>query len=131
MVIIKLNDIRIRAFHGVLEQEKIVGNNFLLDVTLYCDCNDALHTDNIKDTVSYADIYFLIKEEMSKKSNLLEHVCFRILDRIKKEYKTVKRVVVRITKENPPIGGDIRSASVEIDSIYYDNPTNGKCSETL
>lgn len=131
MVIIKLNDIRIRAFHGVLEQEKIVGNNFLLDVTLYCDCNDALRTDNINDTVSYADIYFLIKDEMSQKSNLLEHVCFRILDRIKKEYKTVKRVVVRITKENPPIGGDIRSASVEIDSIYYDNTTNGKCSETL
>lgn len=131
MVIIKLNDIKIRAFHGVLEQENIVGNNFLLDVTLYCDCNDALHTDNINDTVSYADIYFLIKEEMSKKSNLLEHVCFRILDRIKKEYKTVKRVVVKITKENPPIGGDIRSASVEIDSIYYDNPTNGECPETL
>ena len=121
MIVIRLNDIKIRAFHGVMEQEKIVGNNFILDVTMYCQCSNCIYSDDIKDTVSYADVYFLIKEEMSKTSNLLEHVCFRILNRIMNEYKYITRVIVKITKENPPIGGDVRSASVEIDSLHCDS----------
>lgn len=121
MIVIRLNDIKIRAFHGVMEQEKIVGNNFILDVTMYCQCSNCIYSDDIKDTVSYADVYSLIKEEMSKTSNLLEHVCFRILNRIMNEYKYITRVIVKITKENPPIGGDVRSASVEIDSLHCDS----------
>lgn len=119
MITIRLNDIKIKGYHGVLEQEKVVGNNFLIDVTLFCYKNNSINSDDVSDTISYADIYLLVKDEMSTTSNLLEHICFRILKRIKNEYKSINRAIVRITKENPPIGGDIKSASVEIDSSYY------------
>ncbi len=105
---------KVFARHGVLPQENVVGAYFYVSVRLEMDNNAALLTDNIDDTVSYADISRIITEEMAVRSRLLEHVANRIKDRILSLSPDVHRITVSITKENPPLGIECRGAGVEV-----------------
>lgn len=69
-------------------------------------------TDDIKDTISYADVYESIKEEMKKPSKLIEHAAFRILSRLKNEYPLIEGIELKLSKRNPPMGAQIDYASV-------------------
>ncbi|MDY6121468.1 MAG: dihydroneopterin aldolase [Porphyromonas sp.] len=111
---IRLNGVRLHAYHGVMPQERLVGNTFLVDVTIDVDFSNASYSDDLRDTLSYADVYGLIKDEMSRPSMLLEHVCGRILRRIMLFDSRVQAVEVTVSKLNPPFGGDVYSASVTL-----------------
>lgn len=111
---IELHNIHIYAHHGVLEQERSVGAHFTLDVTLIIsDCSCAF-TDDINGTVSYADLYELIRKEMQTPSKLLEHVCQRIINKIFVSFPTVKRATITLCKDTPPMGGDRLNAAVTL-----------------
>lgn len=103
---------KFHAFHGVSEQEKKVGNTFVVNIRLWTDVTIASQTDNLNNTISYAEIYEVIKNEMVRPSNLLEHVTGRILEKIKQSYTAIKEVEVSVSKINPPLGGDVYSAKV-------------------
>ena len=60
-----LREVRFHACHGVLPQEQAVGTDFLVSVRLGVDFTDAMETDDVADTVSYADVYELLKREMA------------------------------------------------------------------
>lgn len=113
---IELRDIHLYAHHGVMSQERSVGAWFVIDITLNmndCRCAD---DDNIADTVSYADVYEIIRKEMAEPSNLLEHVCKRICDRIYSEFGQVDGISITLCKETPPMGGDRLKAAVTLKS---------------
>ena len=101
---IHLKDLRFYAFHGVLPQEKSVGAYFILNICVKVDVERAALTDELSDTVSYADIYQIAKEEMQVTSELLEHVAGRICKRLYQEFSSVEAVNITIEKENAPIG---------------------------
>jgi dihydroneopterin aldolase len=101
---IHLKDLRFYAFHGVLPQEKSVGAYFILNICVKVDVERAALTDELSDTVSYADIYQIAKEEMQVTSKLLEHVAGRICKRLYQEFSSVEAVDITIEKENAPIG---------------------------
>lgn len=101
---IHLKDLRFYAFHGVLPQEKSVGAYFILNICVKVDVERAALTDELSDTVSYADIYQIAKEEMQVTSKLLEHVAGRICKRLYQEFSSVEAVNITIEKENAPIG---------------------------
>ncbi len=105
---------KVFACHGVLPQESVVGANYYVSVRLEMEDNAALLTDNVDDTVSYADISRIITEEMAVRSRLLEHVANRIKDRILSLNPDIQRLTVSITKENPPLGIECRGAGVEV-----------------
>ncbi|MCD8262302.1 MAG: dihydroneopterin aldolase [Bacteroides sp.] len=111
---IVLNQVKFHAYHGVGEQERVVWNEFTIDLKLQAGFSRALLTDRVEDTVSYAGIYQVLKEEMATPSRLLEHVCGRILRRFFTEFPAVSRITIRLTKRNPPMGADLYSAGVEI-----------------
>lgn len=118
---IRLNKIRLRGSHGVLPQESIVGNDFVLDIYLELDIPKAVISDDIADTISYSEVYDIVKYEMSVHSCLLENVCYRIIKRIQQSFSEVKHIVVSIEKLSPPIpSSDIYSASITIDSYEID-----------
>lgn len=111
---IVLKRISIYAYHGVDPQETKVGNTFLIDLKLKTDISKAMRTDEISDTISYAEIYRTISEEMAIPSRLLEHVAARIIQRIFRDYHAIESIKLKLSKQNPPMGADIAYAGVEI-----------------
>lgn len=112
---ILLENVKIYAYHGVFEQESLVGNYFIINIKLKVDIQDAIGTDDLNSTISYAAVYEIIKEQMSIPSKLLEHVAGRIISAIKNEYKNdIKSIEFKISKLNPPVGGEVEAASILI-----------------
>ena len=85
------------AHHGVDPQETIVGANFIIDLRLRTDFTHAAQTDELKGTVSYADIYAVVKKEMKTPSKLLEHVCERIGQRLFNDFPTIQEIIIRLS----------------------------------
>ena len=102
------------AHHGCFEEERVVGTQFSVNLSFDIDTTKAERSDNLSDTVSYLDVYQLVKTEMQVPSNLLEHVARRILDAISQAFPQVSNLEIEIKKLNPPLGGEIESASVVI-----------------
>ena len=111
---IHIDGIRLHAHHGVLPQEQLTGNDYIINVRASYDISRAMQTDDVADTLNYAEVYNIIKEEMSIPSKLIEHVAGRIADRLMDCYSQISSVMLRITKCNPPMGADCNGAGVEI-----------------
>lgn len=111
---IYLEGARFFARHGVDPQETAIGANFILDLRLKTDFTHAAQTDDLAGTVSYADIHAAVKEEMRIPSKLLEHVCERIGRRLFSDFAAIQEITIRLSKENPPMGGDCKNVGVEV-----------------
>ena len=111
---IHIDGIRLHARHGVLPQEQLTGNDYIINVRVGYDISRAMQTDDVADTLNYAEVYNIIKEEMSVPSKLIEHVAGRIANRLMDSYSQISSVMLRITKCNPPMGADCNGAGVEI-----------------
>lgn len=109
---ILLENIQLFAHHGVLEQETKVGNYFVVNVKLKVDLSKAAETDDVEDTISYADVYNIVKREMEQPSKLLEHAAKRIIKGLKNEFSEIDEVEVKLSKLNPPMGAQLDAASV-------------------
>lgn len=114
MAIIAINDMRFYAHHGCFEQERAIGTHFRVDLRFDTDTARAELSDNIADTVSYLDVYQVVKREMLQPSNLLEHVARRICDAVMLQFPEIKDVTAVVYKLNPPLGGNMESVSVEV-----------------
>ena len=114
MAVITINDMRFYAHHGCFEQERVIGTHFRVDMSFATDTKKAEVSDNIVDTVSYLDVYQVVKAEMMKPSHLLEHVARRVGERALEDFPAVDAVTVKVSKLNPPLGGQMASVSVEI-----------------
>lgn len=112
---IEIRDLRIAASHGVLPQERVVGHLFRIDLTLWLDLTRAMRSDSLADTVSYADVVALVRDEMRRPSALLEHAAARILDRLTEAFPQVRDAELRLAKLSPPVAGaDLGECAVRI-----------------
>lgn len=115
MALIEIEGMEFYAFHGHFEVEKIAGNRFLVNLKIETDCSKAGQSDKLEDTLDYQKAYLAVKEEMAVPSDLLEHVAQRIINRIKSEFPEAQKVAVKVSKMNPPMGGQIRKVSVTME----------------
>lgn len=109
-----LKEIRCYAYHGVAPQENLIGNEYVIDLKLKVDISQASQTDEVADTVSYADVHELIKAEMAVPSKLLEHVGGRMAAKLFEEFPAIEEIELRLSKRNPPMGADIDTAGIEL-----------------
>lgn len=107
-----LNDVRLYAYHGVLEQERRVGGEYSVSLHVHYNIYKAMESDNVADTLNYAHLLDIVKREMASPSNLLEHVVARIGKAIFKEYPLAESIDLTLTKLNPPMGADTLGAGV-------------------
>ena len=110
--IIEIENMEFYAFHGCYREEAIVGNRFLVDLQFETDIEKATASDNVADTVSYLEVYENVKMEMMVRSNILENVSQRIIDSIKSRFPQILSGKIKISKCNPPLGGNIEKVSV-------------------
>jgi len=64
--------------------------------------------------LNYADIFNLVKEEMTIPSCLIEHVTGRIVQKIKEQYPRISKIKIRLAKITPPIDGEMKEAAIII-----------------
>lgn len=111
---IAINGMCFYAYHGCFTEERAIGTHFRVDLVLKTDTSRAEVSDNIADTVNYLEVYRVVKREMERPSNLLEHVAHRVGEAVREEFAGVETVTVKVYKLNPPLGGQMDSVSVEV-----------------
>ena len=112
---IRLRRISFYAYHGVLDQERTVGGEYWVDLTLYPDnIGAAVQDDRLDGTVNYAEAYEIVRREMAQPSALLEHVGGRIARSLFAAFGSLQRIEVEVCKVNPPMGAACQGASVKL-----------------
>ncbi len=111
---IGLEDVRFHAPHGFFEEEHLMGNEFSIDVEVEAEVGMAAEEDDLGGTVNYATIYYLLQAEMKKPTQLLEALAFRMGSRILHQFDSVTAVRLKLRKLNPPLGGRVGAAFVEV-----------------
>ncbi len=112
---IKLKNIRTFSYHGCLEEEAKIGSDYLVNLEIKTDLRKSSQTDDLTDTVDYVVLNKIVVEEMAIRSKLLEHVAHRIIVRIFGELPQVSRINLRVSKLNPPIGGDVEAVTIKME----------------
>lgn len=114
---ISLNRLRFHAWHGVLPQERATGGEFIVSVRAKYLFDKALESDNVDDTINYAEIFEIINKEMLTPSCLLEHLAGRIGRSIFNRMPMIESLDITVEKTNPPMGADSDGAAVELHLI--------------
>jgi dihydroneopterin aldolase len=112
---IKLKNIRTFSYHGCLLEEGKIGSDYSVDLEIKTDLRKSCLSDDLKDTVDYVLLNQIVEEEMAIRSHLLEHVGHRIITKIFARIPSVSRIVLGVSKLNPPIGGDVEAVTIELE----------------
>ncbi|MDY5824300.1 MAG: dihydroneopterin aldolase [Candidatus Coprenecus sp.] len=112
--VLELKDIKIFARHGCFEEEREIGNWFIVDFSAERDIMTDAMSDSLDDAVNYQIIFDIISEEMEIPSNLLENVAYRILRRVKERFPRINSASVSVAKVNPPLGGQVGASRITL-----------------
>lgn len=115
---IALEGMRFYAYHGYYAEEQQIGGYYIVDVYVQANVLTAAINDELTATVNYETIYRIVKVEMQKRAQLIEHLAQRILDKIVSVCQTVQGIRVCLTKEHPPLGGPVARARVELEANF-------------
>nr|WP_319511695.1 dihydroneopterin aldolase [uncultured Draconibacterium sp.] len=115
MGVIEIEGMKFYAYHGHFAAEQIVGNNFEVYLRLETSCDAAAQSDNLDDALNYQAVYETVKEVMQIKSALLENVGKRILDTLYDRFPSINKARIKVSKMNPPMGGEIERVSVTLE----------------
>ena len=112
MGIIRLKNIRTFSYHGCLVEESKIGSDYRVDLEIHTNLTHSSSSDKLADTVDYVHLNKIVVEEMAIRSELLEHVAQRIINRTLAELEMVNQAIVEVSKINPPIGGDVQEVTI-------------------
>lgn len=114
MGVIRVTGISLYAHHGCLDEEALIGSSYRVDVALHCDLTAAAQSDDLLQTIDYVRVHEIVREQMSIRAKLLEHVGQRIIEALKSEFEMLEKVTVVVAKINPPINGIAEDVSIEL-----------------
>ena len=104
------------GYHGVRSEEQSVGGKFEADVDIYTDFTEAAENDSLAKTIDYHKVYsFMYHLALEQKYYLIEALANKIADEMLKKFERIDKVVVRIRKNNPPLGGVVDCVEVEVE----------------
>lgn len=112
--IVALEGMEFYAYHGFYQEEREVGNKYVVDVSLKTNFSKAATSDDLEGTVNYETVYEIVKAQMAISNKLLESICKKIIDSIFKSLPSVLELTVSVAKQNPPIGGVCARSKVTI-----------------
>ena len=115
---VALEEVRFYAYHGVLPQERTLGNTFIVTAQVEYNIARAAQSDAVEDTLNYAALYQVIQGEMQTPSHLLEHLAARICSAVRTAFPAALACTVKITKAQVPIPALMKGASVTL-SVRY------------
>jgi dihydroneopterin aldolase len=102
MLSVHLSKLAFYAYHGFYEEERKLGNNYEVDITISYD--ERTHTlDDLNNLVNYESVYEIVKKRMSIPTPLLEEIAESMISKIRHQYRQVSEISVSIFKLQPPI----------------------------
>jgi dihydroneopterin aldolase len=111
---ILLQGIQFYGYHGVYEEERRLGQRFLVDVELRLDLTGAEDWDDVSLSVDYSQVHAAVLEIGTRQQfKLLETLAARIASTLLERFP-IQRVTVRATKPAPPLPGTLAGVSVEV-----------------
>ena len=114
MGIISVKGIKLFCYHGCMPEEEKIGGWYETDVEAEVEMNEAIRTDDLSKTVDYAEINQIVRNEMSIRSELVEHVAGRIAKTLLQQIPRINEVAVTVSKLHPPVEGEVERFSVSI-----------------
>ena len=112
--VVSIESLRLHAYHGVMEQERQVGADFLVTLRVHYNICKAMATDDVADTLDYGELCQVVEAAMAQPSNLLEHAAGRIATSVFDRFPLATALDLKLTKVNPPMGADCDGASIDI-----------------
>ena len=116
MLTIQLNNLIFHAYHGLYEEEKIIGNDF--EVNLEVKFHEQKKITDINDTVDYVSIHGIIKKVMDNPTPLMETVVQDIVEQIKLFDAKIVSVIVNIKKLNPAIANFNGTVGINYTKVF-------------
>lgn len=114
--IIRLKNAIFYGYHGVYTSEQNSGGRFEVDVELYCDISEAAKSDSLSNTIDYEQVYNFLKDLITeKKFFLIEALASKIAHGLIEKFEKVQKVVVKVRKPSPPVGGVVDCVEVEVE----------------
>ncbi|AWI03178.1 2-amino-4-hydroxy-6-hydroxymethyldihydropteridine diphosphokinase [Clostridium drakei] len=115
-----IENLQIYGFHGVNQQEKDLGQRFIISAELFLDLKEAGESDNLNKTVNYAELCFEIEEQFTKqKYDLIESAAEKLAEFILLKYEIVKKIKLKVKKPWAPIGKPVEHVAVEVDRKWH------------
>ncbi len=115
MGLIAVEGMQFYAHHGYYKEEQVLGGKYSVDIYMQTNLTEAALTDQLNKTIDYEEVYRLTRQEMEIHAKLIEHVCKRILDRIREAHPGLLSLKVRVSKHNPPLKGNVERVFVELE----------------
>ena len=113
--IIKIKNATFYGYHGVRSEEQSVGGKFEADVDIYTDFSEAAEEDNLDKTIDYHEVYsFMYHLALEQKYYLIESLASKIADELLIKFDRISKIVVRVRKNNPPLGGVVDFVEIEV-----------------
>jgi dihydroneopterin aldolase len=112
-----LKNVRLHAFHGVNQQEQVVGNDFIVNLRASYPLGKAMQSDDVGHALNYTELLEVVKTEMGQPSKLLENVAQRIAEKVFQRFPEVGELCLDLRKVNPPMGADCDGAGIELHLI--------------
>lgn len=110
-----LEDLGFYGYHGVMPEERTLGQRFFVDLVCGIDLSPAGSTDELGKTASYAEIYHVTKAAFEEgPMNLIEAVAQRIADRVFAAFPDIGWIKVRVRKPEAPIAMVRGNAAIEL-----------------
>jgi 7,8-dihydroneopterin aldolase/epimerase/oxygenase len=112
---IYVNGMEFYGYHGVLPEETVLGQKFIIDLIVEVDLQKAGSTDELTESISYVDLYEVCKSIVEGPPyKLIEAIAEKIAQDILSAFSKVETVTVKAIKPNPPIPGHYQSVAVEV-----------------
>jgi 7,8-dihydroneopterin aldolase/epimerase/oxygenase len=112
---ILLNQMEFYGYHGVLPEENRLGQRFYVDLILELDLSEAGYSDDVHQTINYAEVYAIVKEIVEgPPQNLIESIGEKIAQDLLANFQRLKCCTIKVIKPDPPIRGHYQSVAIEI-----------------
>ena len=108
---IQLVDILLHGYHGLFEEEKLVGNTFKINVTVVYQPSNFPITQ-LTDTIDYGAVFSILQDQMQIATPLLETVAANFTLAVFEKCSTAQEISIHIQKMVPPIAGMEGSVAV-------------------
>jgi dihydroneopterin aldolase len=103
------------GYHGVYPEENKLGQQFIVDLDLRLDLSKASQSDDVNDTVNYAEIHGLVKEIVQGAPvKLIEALAANIARAVLGTYTSIIEATVSVTKPHPPFDITFDGVTVEL-----------------